>query len=154
MKSNYLFPIVFRKIGWCLFIPTLIAGICYMLNDGDVMNIGGSKVFALFDGLTDTKYLTFTQNDSWTDEVLVILLTVSMLFIGFSREKDEDECTAHIRMRSLTWAILMNSIMLVVGTLLIFGSPYLNFMVIYLFSILFLFIIKYTWSIHTFRKIK
>ena len=105
-----------------------------------------------FDGFSDTNYFCITQNDSWTDELIVIFLTISMLFIGFSREKDEDECIASIRMNALVWAIMVNSALLIVGTLLIYGLPYLNFMSIYMFSLLILFVFKYRWMIYKFRK--
>ena len=131
MKSNYLFPIVFRKIGWCLFVPFLLWGIGFMLSGGTFLEIGGSGALALFDGYSDTRFLTIADNDSWTDEIIIIFLTLSMLFIGFSREKDEDECIANIRMNALVWAIIVNSALLIIGTMLIFGAPYLNFMAIY-----------------------
>ena len=152
MKTNYLFPIVFRKIGWCLFIPFLVLGICYLFCDENTFEIGGSNVLALFDGFSDTNYFCITKNDSWTDELIVIFLTISMLFIGFSREKDEDECIASIRMNALVWAIMVNSALLIIGTLLIYGLPYLNFMSIYMFSLLILFVFKYRWMIYKFRK--
>ena len=152
MKTNYLFPIVFRKIGWCLFVPFLVLGICYLFCDENTFEIGGSNVLALFDGFSDTNYFCITKNDSWTDELIVIFLTISMLFIGFSREKDEDECITSIRMNALVWAIMVNSALLIVGTLLIYGLPYLNFMSIYMFSLLILFVFKYRWMIYKFRK--
>ena len=151
MKTNYLFPASFKKIGWSLFVPSFLWGIYYMVS-GKYAMIGGSKALALWDGISQTNFLTITHNDSWTEELLVILLTVSMLFIGFSREKDEDECIASIRMNALTWAILINSALLIVGSMLIFGLPYLTFMSVYMFSLLLLFITKYTWDIYKFRK--
>ena len=84
MKSKYLFPIIFRKIGWSLFIPFLLWGIGYLLSNGTFIEMGGSNALALFDGLHDTKFLCVTKNESWTDELIVVFLTVSMLFIGFS----------------------------------------------------------------------
>ena len=152
MKSNNLFPNVFKKIGWSLFIPFLLWGTTYLFSGGTFLEIGGSSALALFDGDFDTKFLTISDNDSWTDEIIVIFLTLSMLFIGFSREKDEDECIANIRMNALVWAIMVNSALLIIGTMLIFGAPYLNFMTIYIFSLLILFIAKYSWMIHRFRK--
>lgn len=152
MKSKYLFPIVFRKIGWSLFIPFLLWGIGYMFSGGTFIEIDGSNTIALFDGFSDTKFLCITNNDSWTDELIIIFLTISMLFIGFSKEQDEDECISSIRMNALIWAIMVNCILLIIGTMLIFGLPYLNFMTIYMFSLLLLFIIKYAWDIYMFRK--
>ena len=116
------------------------------------IDVGGSKALALFDGLSETSFLTIATNDSWTDELIIICLTVSMLFIAFSREKDEDECIANIRMQSLVWAIMVNSSLLIVATMLVFGLPYLTFMSIYMFSFLLLFIVKYQWTIYQFRR--
>ena len=103
MKSNYLFPIIFRKIGWGLFIPFLIWGVGYLISGGTFIEIAGSNTLALFDGLTDTNIFSIAKNDSWTDEIIVVFLTISMLFIGFSKEKDEDECIASIRMNALIY---------------------------------------------------
>ena len=123
-----------------------------MFSGGTFIEIGGSNVIALFEGFSDTKFLCIANNDSWTDELIVVFLTISMLFISFSKEKDEDECIASIRMNALIWAIMINCTLLIIGTMFIFGLPYLNFMAIYMFSLLLLFIIKYTWDIYMFRK--
>jgi len=154
MKSNYLFPIVFRKIGWSLFIPVLLFGIGHLICDiyeYEFLNLGSTKTVALVNGIFKNEYLCITEND-WTEEFIIVFSTISMLFIGFSKEKDEDECIANIRMKALTWATIANSILLFVGTMLIFGTAYLYFMDIYMFSFLLLFIIKYTWDIYRFRK--
>ncbi len=152
MKTNYLFPTVFGKIGRYLFVPAFILGICYLIGSGELIEIGGSRVFALFNGYSQIDMMTITENNNWSDEIIVIILTISMLFIGFSREKDEDECIATIRMNALVWAIMLNSALLIIGTLFIYGMPYLTFMTIYMFSLLLLFIIKYTYMLHKFRK--
>ena len=152
MKTNYLLPTVFSKIGWFLFVPSLILGIYYLFGNDAVINIGGSSAIALFDGITETEVLSTTYNDSWTDELLIITTTLSMLFIGFSREKEEDECIANIRMNSLVWSIMVSSMVLIAATLLIFGVPYLTFMTIYMFCVLLLFIIKYKFALYMFRK--
>ena len=152
MKSNYLFPVIFRKIGWWLFVPSLLLGVYYLFGNDTCIDVGGSKALALFDGMSETSFLTIATNYSWTDELIIICLTVSMLFIAFSREKDEDECIANIRMQSLVWAIMVNSSLLIVATMLVFGLPYLTFMSIYMFSFLLLFIVKYQWTIYQFRR--
>ncbi|MBQ8500725.1 MAG: hypothetical protein IJ494_00235 [Bacteroides sp.] len=149
---NYLFPVVFRKIGWSMFVPLALLGAYYLFVDP--IEWGGSKVFALWgeEGLGNTSFFTITTNDGWVNELLIIGLTVSLLFIAFSREKDEDECIANIRMRSLVWAIVVNCSLLIVGTMLVYGLPYFNFMCILLFSMLILFIVKYRLAIRKFRR--
>ena len=61
MKSKYLFPIVFRKIGWSLFIPFLLWGIGYMFSGGTFIEIDGSNTIALFDGSFDTNCILVTE---------------------------------------------------------------------------------------------
>lgn len=157
MKTKYLFPIVFRKIGWSLFIPAFIYGIALLIYyicecDSEFLSLGSSNTIAIIGGeLFKTEYFCITEND-WTEEVIIVFLTISMLFIGFSKEKDEDECIANIRMNALTWATITNSIFMTIGSMLIFGVSYLYFMFVCMFSFLLLFIIKYTWDIYRFRK--
>lgn len=143
MKTNYLFPVVFRKIGWIMFVPFFVWGLL-LLFDCNLPDFG-SKVLSLIPfGIMD--------NSEWSDEFLVLGLTVSLLFISFSREKDEDECIANIRMHALVWAIIVNYSLLIVATFLIYDIAYLYFMDINLFTVLFLFIIKYNLALYKFRR--
>ena len=153
MKRSYLLPSGFRKAGWCMFIPGVILGLLYLTGEYPAwLELGGTKALALFDGFSDTNTFSVTFNDSWTEEFIIILLAIALQFIGFSREKDEDECIANIRMNALVWAITVNTLLLIASTLLIFGLPYLTFMSIYMFSLMVLFIAKYQWLIYRFRK--
>lgn len=144
MKTNYLFPVVFRKIGWIMLVPFFVLGVVYLCNDG--LSFPGSKVFSLIPfGIVD--------NSDWGDEFIVLGLTVSLLFIALSRERDEDECIAEIRMHSLVWAIIVNYALLIIATFLIYDIAYLYFMDINIFTVLFLFIVKYNIALYKFRRI-
>ena len=140
MRKNYLFPTTFRKIGWCLFAITSF--IC--LFDGS--NEDWLKVNAL------SVIPWGIIKNSLFDELSMIGLTVSLLFIAFSKEKDEDECIANIRSNSLIWATITAYSLLIVCTMLIYDMQYLNFVFIDLFMILFLFIIKYNIELYKFRR--
>ena len=143
MRKNYLFPTTFRKIGWCLFVPFAITSfIC--LFDGS--NEDWLKVNAL------SVIPWGIIKNSLFDELSMIGLTVSLLFIAFSKEKDEDECIANIRSNSLIWATITAYSLLIVCTMLIYDMQYLNFVFIDLFMILFLFIIKYNIELYKFRR--
>ena len=144
MKTNYLFPVIFRKIGWIMFIPFFVLVIAY-LSDCD-LTFPSSKVFSLIP-------FGIMNNDDWGDELIVLGLTVSLIFIAFSRERDEDECIAEIRMHSLVWAIIVNYALLIVATFLIYDIAYLYFIDINIFTVLFLFIIKYNIALYKFRRI-
>ena len=86
------------------------------------------------------------------DEIASIGLAVSLLFVGFSREKDEDECIARIRMNSLVWAILVNYLLLILATIFIYGAAYLSVAFVGLFTVLIFFIVKYRWDLYQFKK--
>ena len=137
MRKNYLFPTTFRKIGWCLFVPFAITSfIC--LFDGS--NEDWLKVNAL------SVIPWGIIKNSLFDELSMIGLTVSLLFIAFSKEKDEDECIANIRSNSLIWATITAYSLLIVCTMLIYDMQYLNFVFIDLFMILFLVLRTLIWG--------
>lgn len=152
MKANYLSPVVFRKIGWWLLLPFLVMGLyCLFGNGADVLQV---RMFALycnkiFDG--GSGFFKWV-NSGILVELSLIGLAVSLLFISFSKEKDEDECIERIRLQSLVWAILWNYILLILATLLIYGFAFMNFVFISMFTVLILFIFKYNWELHKFRR--
>lgn len=143
MKKNYLFPTTFRKVGWCLFVPFAIASLL-CLFDGWDDNWSVVSVFSLIPwGIIKNPII---------DEISMIGLTISLLFIAFSKEKDEDECIANIRSSSLVWAVVTGYLLLIVCTMFIYDIQYLNFVFIDLFMILILFIIKYNIELYKFRR--
>lgn len=143
MKKNYLFPTTFRKLGWCLFVPFAIASLLCLFNGWDD-NWSVVSVLSLIPwGII---------KNSIIDEISMIGLTVSLLFIAFSKEKDEDECIANIRSSSLVWATVAGYLLLIVCTMFIYDIQYLNFVFIDLFMILILFIIKYNIELYKFRR--
>lgn len=127
-----------------MFIPFFVLGIAYLCNCD--LTFPNSKVFSLIP-------FGIMNNDDWGDELIVLGLTVSLIFIAFSRERDEDECIAEIRMHSLVWAIIVNYALLIVATFLIYDIAYLYFIDINIFTVLFLFIIKYNIALYKFRRI-
>lgn len=143
MKKNYLFPTTFRKIGWCLFVPFVIMGLICLFNANDESWLKVSAFSVIPWGVI---------KNSLFDEISVIGLAISLLFIAFSREKDEDECIASIRSSSLIWATIAGYLLLIVCTMLIYDLPYLNFVFIDLFMILILFITKYNIELSKFRR--
>ena len=152
MKSKYLFPIVFRKIGWSLFIPFLLWGIGYMFSGGTFIEIDGSNTIALFDGFSDTKFLCITNNDSWTDELIIIFLTISMLFIGFSKEKDEDEMTPVERQNAFVWSFWVTALLYTFGIITIYGISFLSYSFVMPYIFFILYITKFNIAMHKLRR--
>lgn len=96
--------------------------------------------------------LTIAGDDGILDEVSIVGLTIALLLVSFSREKDEDEYIAKLRMESLVWAILLNYMLVILATLFIYDIAYLYVAFISMFTVLILFIIKYNWVLYHFRK--
>lgn len=153
MKTNYLFPRKYRLIGWILFVPFACMGIAVLCDysfdwNMRVLSLLGDSLATPFGR---TRFFHIIVNDV-ADEIATIGTIVSLLFIAFSREKDEDECIAKIRGESLVWAVIAHNVVVILGTLFIFDSMYFLFLSVNLVIGLLLFIIKYNFALHTFRK--
>lgn len=85
-------------------------------------------------------------------EVGMMGLLVSLSFIALSREKDEDEMTAHIRMQSFVWSLWFTSIILAFGILFIMGLDFLSFAVAALYLYYLVYILKFNFAMKTIRR--
>lgn len=152
MKTNYLFPNRFKKIGWLLFIPGILLGIVYMIyfNSGlGFFKIFNFKVFSIAEQslLKDTKFFSMTLNNL-LDETSSILLIIGGLLIAFSKEKFEDEFISKIRLESLVWATYINYVILLVAIIFVFDFPFLWVMEFNMFTVLLFFIIRFNWALN------
>ncbi len=91
MNAKYLFPPVFRIIGWLMALPGLVLGYGVAYKDYKIPRL-----------------------TSITDELAITLVLTGLLFVGFSKRKQEDELTARMRLDSLYWAIMLNAVLIVV----------------------------------------
>ena len=89
---------------------------------------------------------------SWLDEAGVVGLTVALLLISFSRERQEDEYIAALRTKALVWAVYVSYIILIIGTVSIYGDAYLYFLFSNLFTLPIVFILKFRWMMHQLNK--
>lgn len=149
MKFNYLFPEVYKKIGWGMFVVFAVLNVLWMTD-----TIGPwfpCKVISIVPSLTfDHSYVV--QNDGWEDEICMVGMMLSLLFISFARLKDEDEYTINLRMKSMAWAFKVFGIVVIVATLTIYGMIWFIVMLILVYLIFFLFIGKFYYELHQFRK--
>jgi hypothetical protein len=150
MKPNYLLSNQFKKIGWILFIPSMILGILYFLIQFQPKFLD-IKVFAILEsGIAPwdswNKFFVVTQTNA-IDEIVGILLIISLFFIAFSREKKEDEFISKIRLESLLWATYINYAILIFAILFVYGGSAFWVLVFNIFTILIFFIIRFNWVI-------
>ena len=147
MKKNYLFPHHFRVIGWVLAIVA-VAGYLWLPE----INFKMPSLYfdTFFDDENESGFFRMARANSLS--IAMILLTIGLLFIGFSKEKVEDEFVQYLRAQSLIWATYVTAILFIVATLLIYGISYIYipFLVFYVFLILF--IIKFKVELYRFNK--
>jgi hypothetical protein len=113
MKKQPLFPWIFRVFGLLLLVPSTIFFIaCYNFE-------------FQFSWLATGRGDSIDRTYNLSDEISVTLVIVSLLFIGFSKLRDEDEYIQHIRLRSLQWSVYAFYAIFLALTFLVYGSAYL-----------------------------
>lgn len=152
MKSNYLFPPRFKKIGWLLFIPGTLLGILLLalqfdleVLDVNVPAIAKQPIFG------KVEFFTTTENNI-LDEIIALLLILGSLLIAFSKEKKEDEFISKIRLESLVWATYVNYIIILLTILFIYDMVFFWVLVFNLFTLLFFFILRFQWALYKFKN--
>ncbi len=159
MKTKFLFPNRFKRIGWMLLVPSAILGIANIYFDFKlkfldlkVLEIywGGGMNFPPFQH-SRLPSIGFVKNNI-TDEICGILFIIGALFVAFSKEKLEDEFIAETRLESLVWATYINYAILILCFLFIYDMEFMNVMILNMFSILIFFIIRFNYILYKTRK--
>jgi len=147
MNKNYLFPHRFRIVGWVLAIVAVVG---YLWLPEIHFKMPSLYFNTFFDDENESGFFRMATANSLS--IAMILLTIGLLFIGFSKEKVEDEFVQYLRAQSLIWATYVTAILFIATTLLIYGIAYIYvpFLVFYVFLILF--IIKFRIELYRFNK--
>ena len=142
--TRMLLPRSFKVAGLCLFAAGAILGVLYCLFP-DSLQITLNDLRGLFGAEplpTKTDFSgSFNAGSDLTLTFIGVLMVVAGVFIGFSRNKDEDEFIEQIRYESLQLSVYLNSIVLVVCLIFVWGLSFLPVMFCSLFSLLYFFII-------------
>nr|WP_297787944.1 hypothetical protein [uncultured Allomuricauda sp.] len=147
MKTNYLFPNKYKKIGWIVLFPSAILGLITLILDYEPsfldLNVPGIFIDQIFG---DKRFVGLVENNV-LNEILGVFLIISLLLVAFSKEKEEDEYISKIRLESLVWAVYVNYAILLISFLFIFDLSFLWVMIFNMFTILLFFIIRFNWQI-------
>lgn len=152
MTPRLLLPNRYKLIGWILAIPSFILMLAVLHADFEfpflTYSRGGDDIHILF----DKGFLFDIHVNNFTDEIGGILLIIGLLLIAFSKEKDEDERIAAIRLESLLWAVLVNSILLVLAIILLYNALFLQAMAYNICTTLILFIARFNLKLYSERR--
>ena len=148
MTNNLLLPNMYKRIGWVILIPATILGLILAFKEFGAEWIW-AKVFAIANEGTDFHYQYFVfRYTNITNTVIGSLFIIGALLVSFSREKNEDEFIAEIRLSSLLWAVWVSYVLLLVGFLLVYGTPFLDIMVYNMFTVLIIFIVRFNYILY------
>jgi len=149
MKTNYLFPNRFKKIGLFLFIPGIILTILAIAFDMDELNIFNTHVFSIASQpiMSKPEYFSIIE-DNIQNEITGLLLIIGALFIAFSKEKYEDEFIAKIRLESLVWATYINYAVLIITLIFVYEMMFFWVLVLNMFTLLIFFICRFNWALY------
>lgn len=143
MKNNYLLPHKFKLIGLILLAPTLVLAAMFLFNDFEFEFLDLS-VFSLANTpLFGDSDLFVTLSNNITNELIAVLSIVSLLFIAFSKQKNEDELVNAIRLKSLVMATYINYFILLFCVIFFYELAFLWVMLLNMFTILIFFIVYF-----------
>jgi hypothetical protein len=131
----YLLPGPFKKIGWIIFGVMLLLFVWVIV--ADALDVAMSMPLWLYDSV-------YT--------ILPVGFSISLLLIAFSKEDVEDEYIMKIRGDSLIWAVVFNYAIVIVGSLVVYGLDYLYFMMCCMFTIPFIYLVKFKLALCKLRK--
>jgi len=151
MKTKFLLPSRLKTLGWILAIPAFVLMV-FNINYGFEFNFLDYTARNISKISLDSETLFTLQSNNFTDEVGGIILMLGLLFIAFSREKDEDERISQLRLESLLWAVFINSVLIAAAIIFFYGEMFLRVMAYNICTTLILFIIRFKLTIYFERK--
>lgn len=148
MNNYLLISHRWKTLGWILTIPALAAGIYCMIAEVSMDSYlqvklpeGMERFFWIDRGPFNSESEPVTLG--LLDELISISLLTGLLLLAFSKEKVEDEWIQRVRLDSLQWAVLINSVLLIAFSLFAHGFSFLNVMVYNMFTPLLIFVARF-----------
>jgi hypothetical protein len=146
MKTSLLLPARYKRIGIILFIPSLVLGILCRFWDFSFDFLTLRLPSANKDA--NTGKLSFEGIINFTDEFAITGLILSLLFIAFAREKQEDEFIHQNRLESWQWAVVLNYVLLLIAIWFVHGMEFIDVMMYNMLTVLIIFIIRFNYVLY------
>ena len=149
MKTSPLLPHRFKAIGWLLFIPCSLLGIAIITTDyrPDFLNVYLPNLLTKLNGS-----ILANNQVNLANTVVGALLIIGGLLLVLSKEKQEDEYIAELRLNALLWAVVVNYLLLLAAFLLVYDFNFLEVMIYNMFTILFIFILRFEYLLYQAKK--
>ena len=142
-NTKFLLPGKYKNAGWWILGITLVLIVVHVIF-GNTCDFSVNNVRELLgmERLSSQRFFSwFGPNSDLMLTLIGILLIVGGIFIGFSRNKEDDEFIEQLRYESLILSLYINSGILILCLIFIWGFDFLTVMQFNIFSILYVFII-------------
>lgn len=141
MKATNLLPNKAKRIGWIILLPALLLGIMVLYFD---FQIPGFEVVIPY---SKAFFSDKPVQNNLTDEMVSIIVMVSLILIAFSEEKEEDEWVSKIRLESLQWSVYANYILLILAIVLVYDMYFFQALIYNMYTILIFFILRFNYAL-------
>lgn len=145
MKSRQLLlSNSYKKLGWWIFVPSLILGLFFMIASELPFN-PTIRTFGLFGNELLSKShppLRFGEIEL-IPNLIILSLLIGGLLVMFSKQKKEDEFINHIRLVSMQFSVFINYSLLFFCSVFIHGIPFLHVMIYNLFTVMLIYILRF-----------
>ena len=152
MKKNYLLPRNFKLIGLIMLVPFLAACIWLLLGpcEAECLTVKVPALLTL-DLASTSQWFGMTVTDP-VNEICMLGLLVSLVFIALSKEKDEDEMTAVVRMQSFVWSFWCTAILMLIAILFVYDLAFMYFSFASVFVCFIMYICKFNYEMIKIRR--
>ncbi len=142
-NTKFLLPSKFKNAGWWIFGITLALIVVYFAFESKCSySINDIRQLFGMERLDSKAYFSwFGPNADLLLTLIGVLLIVGGIFIGFSRNKEDDEFIEQLRYESLILSIYINSGLMLLCLIFVWGFSFLAVMQFNIFSTLYVFII-------------
>jgi hypothetical protein len=156
MKTKFLLPNKYKKVGWVLMIPSAIFGLFTVFTnfEPEWLKVPMFTFFAdktPFSSEETIYFSTITTNIA--NEIAAIFFLVSAILVAFSKAKNEDEFITKLRLESLVWSTYIHFGILLIGMLFLFNIEFFTFMIFNMFTLLLVFIVKFNVSLFKSKRL-
>jgi hypothetical protein len=158
MKTKFLFPYKFNRIGWILLCLSILTAL-FIGIDGESKLLTKVSVFCFYDSgviFQDPAIKNPIMGFKYDDirfELVITLFILGCIFIGFSKLKSEDEFTIKLRLESLLWAVYINFGIFLLSVIFIYGLIFIQIPLYSSLAFLVIFIARFYYVLYQSRKI-
>ena len=97
MSTKLLFPHSYKRVGWIILVPSIIAGLLLTYYGFEAQILKATVPAFFYDELLGTQYFFKLVRTDITVTCIGLLFIVGSIVVGFSKEKREDEYIANLR---------------------------------------------------------